>query len=488
MACALGSGDTCAIIIMHSTNSLRLALLVGLGAMGTVASCGSDDGKKNVRPYDDGGGEAGAVSGGDAGEGGEPSTFGGAGGGSGGAAGGGEAGSAPVSEGGADAAAGASGVAGGGGEAGAVDPGPRQCPTGTADCDGDHTDCETNTASDAQNCGRCGRACGGAAACTTGLCEATVVLNPSGESNWCDSAFSATTAYMLTCWGGFTEVRTTPLEPGASILGDQITTYTLPVVAARGMLIDGNDVLFGVEGSPSYLYKFPLDADGPEDVTIAYTFENATRFDGISLVGDTFYWSHNTHAAGGQVNPGFIKKRTKNATASTTLITGLGLSYNLRVFDSTLVWLEKRTLSAPLGLYRSPLAGALVADVELVAEAGAGSQMIRHGAYVYWADKVAAPNGRIRRLLADDAAAEPEDIATGLQLPEGITDDDEYVYFKQMDALYRAPLSGGAAEQLSPVVPANDSQATAVYMADDQYVYFAAGINGGDSTLVRVAK
>lgn len=58
------------------------------------------------------------------------------------------------------AAAGASGVAGGGGEAGAVDPGPRECPTGTADCDDDHTDCETNTASDAQNCGRCDRACG----------------------------------------------------------------------------------------------------------------------------------------------------------------------------------------------------------------------------------------------------------------------------------------------------------------------------------------
>jgi len=461
--------------------SLRLALLVGLGAAGAVAACGSDAGKKKVRPYD-GPGEAGAVSGGGAGEGGEPSALGG--GGSGTAASGGEAGSTPVSEGG----AGAGGALGGGGEAGAVDPGPRECPTGTADCDDDHADCETNTASDAQNCGRCDRACGGTAACTSGLCEATVVLNPSGDSNWCDSAFSATTAYMLTCWGGFTEVRTTPLEPGPNILGDQITTYTLPVVAARGMLIDGNDVLFGVEGSPSYLYKFPLDADGPEDVTIAYTFENATRFDGISLVGDTFYWSHNTHGAGGQVNPGFIKKRTKTAVSSTTLITGLGLSYNLRVFDSTLVWLELRTLSTPLGLYRSPLAGALVADLELVAEAGAGSQMIRHGAYAYWTDKVAAPNGRVRRLLADDAAAKPEDIATGLQLPEGITADSEYVYFKQMDALYRAPLSGGAAEQLSLVVPANDSQATAVYRVDDKYVYFAAGSNGGDSTLARVAK
>jgi hypothetical protein len=59
---------------------------------------------------------------------------------------------------------------------------------------------------------------------------------------------------------------------------------------------------------------------------------------------------------------------------------------------------------------------------------------------------------------------------------------------KQSDALYRVPLSGGVPEQLSPPVPAHDSQATSIYLADDRYVYFAAGPNGGDATLVRVAK
>ena len=151
-------------------------------------------------------------------------------------------------------------------------------------------------------------------------------------------------------------------------------------------------------------------------------------------------------------------------------------------------WARSALLNAALGLYRSPLAGAAVADVELVAESGDGSALIRHGAYAYWTDKVASPNGKLRRLLADDPTAEPEDIATGLTLPEGITADDEYVYFKQMDALYRVPLSGGVPEQLSPAVPANDPQATTIYLADERYVYFAAGINGGDSTLVRVAK
>jgi hypothetical protein len=459
-----------------------MGLLVGLGVSCGVAACGSDDGGKKARSYDNDAGQAGAVSGGrnaDA-DGGEPGSPGGVSGTGSNMAG--EGGSTPTSEGG------AAGMNASAGAAGETDPGPRECAVGTADCDDNHEDCETNTASDPLNCGRCERACGATAACTTGLCGATVLLNPTGDSNWCDAVFSATTAYMVTCWGGFTELRTTPLELGPGVLGTQIKSYSVPVVAARGMLIDGNDVLFGMEGSPSYLYKFPLDANGPEDVTIAYTFENGTRFDDISLVGDTFYWNHNTHTAGGQVQPGFIKKRAKAGVSSTTLVTGLGLSYNLQVFDSKLVWLEQRTAVAALGLYRSPLAGALVADVELVAEAGGGSVLTRHGDYAYWTDKVASPNGRIRRLLADDAAAEPEDIATGLQLPEGIVADDHYVYFKQSDALYRVAIDGGVPEQLSPVVPANDAQATAVYFVDDQYVYFAAGPNGGDSTLVRVAK
>jgi hypothetical protein len=188
------------------------------------------------------------------------------------------------------------------------------------------------------------------------------------------------------------------------------------------------------------------------------------------------------------VLPGFIKKRAKTGVSSITLVSGIGLNYDLQVTSKKLVWLEKRTAASPLGVYRSPLAGAAVADVELVAETGSGSYMVRHGEYVYWADKVASPNGKIRRLLVDDDAAVPEDVATGLNLPEGIVTDDDFAYFKQLDALYRVPLGGGASEQLSPVVPANDSQATAVYHVDDKYVYVAAGITAGNSTLVRIAK
>jgi hypothetical protein len=253
------------------------------------------------------------------------------------------------------------------------------------------------------------------------------------------------------------------------------------------MLIDGNDVLYGLQGDPGRLYKFPLNADGPEDVTPGYAFENDTRFDGIQLVGDTFYWNHNTHTAAGQVQPGFIKKRAKSGTSSTTLVTGLGLNGQLKVYDSYMVWLERRTINDVLTVYRAPIAGANVADVEVVTATANGGYLTRQGAYAYWTYKVAG-SGRISRLLVDDPQAKVEHIATALDLPEGIITDASYVYFKQADSLYRVPLEGGTVERLSTTTAANDAQATAIFHVDDTYVYFAAGANAGASTVVRVAK
>jgi hypothetical protein len=70
----------------------------------------------------------------------------------------------------------------------------------------------------------------------------------------------------------------------------------------------------------------------------------------------------------------------------------------------------------------------------------------------------------------------------------GLVADATHVYFRQSNALYRAPLGGGLAEQLSPAIAANDPQATRIFHVDAKYVYFSAGPTAGASTLVRVAK
>jgi hypothetical protein len=377
------------------------------------------------------------------------------------------------------------------GEVCAEDPPPSSCAAGTADCDDDASDCETDIASDENNCGRCGRSCGATAECSQGLCAATIVLDPNVSSNWCGGAFADTTAYMITCWGNsdLSEVRSTPLEPGGSVTGTSIKSYNnVSVVALRGIVIDGNDVLFGLQESPSHLYKFPLDATGPADVSVGYTLENNQRFDDLKLIGDTFWWNHNTHTTPGTVKPSTIERRSKTETSSTVVVSGLGLSYNQQVFAQHLVWLELRMQGGVVSVYRAPISGGTAAETELVAPSAAGAYMRREGDYVYWTDKVAAPDGKLRRLEADNPDAEPQDVATGLNLPEGLITDAKYAYFKQLDALYRVPLCGGTPEQLSPVVPAHDAQATAIWHVDDEYVYFGADPGFGSSTLVRVAK
>jgi hypothetical protein len=459
-------------------------------------SCGSDDGQKNARcdgarecTYDDGGSGGAPSEGGSSNAGTSGTTVGG---GSSGDAGETSAGaSTGLGGAGATSGAGAAGAAGAEARAGAGGMPSIECAVGTADCDDEPTDCETNTATDATNCGRCERACGGSAVCTNGLCGATVLLNPTVSSNWCSAAFSASTAYMITCWGNndLSEVRTAPLEPGPDVTGTRIRHYTnVSVAALRGILIDDGNVFYGLEGSPSQLFKFPLDADDTTDVTPALTLENGIRFDDLQLVGDTYYWSDNNHTVAGAVSGATVYKRSKTDVASTALITGLGLAYGLQVTPTKLVFLELRTAGAPVHVYRTPLAGAAVADVEDIATATPGSYLVKQGDYVYWTIKSAAPNGKLQRLKYADAAAKAEDVATGLNLPEGLTSDERFLYFKQLDALYKVPVAGGAPVQLSPVVPAHDAQATQVFHVDAKYVYFAAGSGFGDSTLVRVAK
>jgi hypothetical protein len=170
------------------------------------------------------------------------------------------------------------------------------------------------------------------------------------------------------------------------------------------------------------------------------------------------YWNNNSHTAAGQIQPGFIRKRAKGGTSSTTLVSGLGLNGGLQVFTSNMVWLEQRTTQDVMSVYRAPIAGAEIADVELVTAVTSGSYLTRRGDYAYWTYKVAGPNGKIQRLRVDDDAAVAEDVVTSLHLPEGIITDESYVYFKQSDAIYRVPLDGGTPEQLSPAVPANDAQ------------------------------
>jgi hypothetical protein len=487
---------------------MRTARWLRLGCISTTSlalhvACGSSEprrtpaGCKGSRCEDDAGDGTGGRAGGTGGKGTGGASTGGVA--AGGATSGGQPASGGASTGGASSTGGADASVGddagtGGvfpeGGADASDGAVFACPAGTADCGGDPFDCETNIATDATNCGRCTRTCGATAACTDGLCAPTPILDPTVSSNWCGAAFSATRAYMNTCWGtSLSEIRVANLEPGADITGTRIRAYTgVPVVALRGMLIDGNDVYYGLEANPSNLWKFPLDADDTSDVTLGVAMENGMRFDAIQLVGDTYYWADNNHLAAGSVVPGSLYKRGKTDSASTELFATPGLAYDLQVTATKLTWLEVRNPGTTVNAYRMPIAGGILADVQTVGPAAAGSFMVEHGDYVYWTVKLASPNGKVLRYRPEDETITLENVATGLNLPEGLVTDATHAYFKQLDSLYRVPLAGGTPERLSIVIPANDTQATQLFHVDDRYIYLAAGPTAGASTLVRVAK
>lgn len=365
------------------------------------------------------------------------------------------------------------------------------CAPGTADCDANPNDCETSTLADPLNCGRCGRVCGATATCSAGLCAATLLMDPDVSSNYCHALFTPAKLFAVTCWGNndLSELRTAPMEPGTDVRGTSLVAYNnVSVVAMRGLTLDGPDVLFGLEGNPSRVFQVPVDG-GP--ITTRFVSDAGTRFDALQVVDDTYFWVHNRHTAGGMVAAGgTIKQRGRTDTQDTVLVSGLGLGYDLIVTPTKLLWLEARTQASGFSLYEAPRAGtagnlALVKNVTAVTP---GSAMIRSGDFVYWTVKSAAPNGKLRRYEFGHPNAVPQDIVTGLDSPEGLATDGNFLYFKQNDAMYRVGMCGGVPEQLSPVIPAHDTQATAVYQVDGKYVYWVAGPGFGDSKIYRVAK
>lgn len=361
---------------------------------------------------------------------------------------------------------------------------PLVCATGTADCDDNPSDCETNILTNAAHCGRCDHVCGGSATCVAGGCGATLVLNPSGESNFCSvPAFSADQLFAISCWGSASEVRKASLTVGSDITGTQLVPYpSIPVTAVRGITLDSQYVYYGVQGTPGTVFRYPINTTGV--VATEFTSENNVRFDSLQLIGDTYYWLDNRHTSQSQIGTGTLRKRSKTDTSDTQIVTGMGKAVELIVAETKFLWRETRTDANQYAIYQVPLSGGLANTVLVdTLVANATTNLIRQGNYAYWTINLGAPNGKIRRLDLTNDAAVAEDLVVNLTSPSGLVADANYLYFLSGSVLYRVPINGASAPQkLSQTL-----SAPWLFHVDATYVYLATG-SGPAMNVARVAK
>ncbi|MFZ5891036.1 MAG: hypothetical protein ACOY0T_08295 [Myxococcota bacterium] len=364
------------------------------------------------------------------------------------------------------------------------------CQTGYADCNSSGNDgCEVTLATDAKNCGQCGRDCGGGT-CNSGQCGAAIVFDPTGATSLSYSYYgpamltgaSGTTLVKAnTSLGSATEIRVAnlPTTP-ATIKGTPLVT--LSGVYIQGMHADANNVYYAQSGSPNstILWK-PLTGMETTAPKTAVTMPDTYPAKIITSNATAFYMVNNYNV---------ILSATKTLTGSGSTasalagITSRSTVSELVVAGAYLYWLESPNVVYAYSLLNG---GAPVA-VDSTTQSGYSSyqSLTTDGLHVYWTT-INGASSKVRRISASvtPSTAAVEDVAIGIAQPSnGIAVDANYVYYYYSSAtVWRVPKDGS----LTPSLVGNVNGAPYFYnlfAVDSGYVYGA----GNAGQIVRVAK
>lgn len=131
---------------------------------------------------------------------------------------------------------------------------PNACSPGTADCGGDWA-CETNVATDENNCGGCGVKCFGT--CTAGVCDVETVVDlaaSSANDNVVDLVLDGGYVYWWTYNVGANTILRAPKAGGAP---ETITTFSELTIGPRdnALLVDNGQVYWA---TPTGVYRKSL--------------------------------------------------------------------------------------------------------------------------------------------------------------------------------------------------------------------------------------
>ncbi|HEY5955525.1 MAG TPA: hypothetical protein VIV60_03185 [Polyangiaceae bacterium] len=358
------------------------------------------------------------------------------------------------------------------------------CMTGYADCNKNGTDgCEASLATDANNCGVCGRNCGGGK-CTSSQCGGAIVFDPTGATtlsySYSAPAFLVGSQIIKLNTTNGTEIRTSTLPPTNPVSqGSVLATST---TAVYEMAVDATNVYYSISGSPAAILYKPLSATASTAAKTAVNMPDTNYARSIASNSTAFYVA--AAASGGQQILTAAKTLGAQAATATPLpgITGRSTIDSLVIGGSYLFWVE-----SPNMVVAAPLGGGTPVVVDATIQNGYYSyvRLTTDGSYLYW-NTYNGASSKIRRLslAAAPSSAAVEDVAIGINNPStGIAVDDAYVYFFSSYQVYRVVKDGS--QSVESLANLNSSPYFYnLFAVDAEYVY-GLGYSG---QVVRVTK
>ncbi len=322
------------------------------------------------------------------------------------------------------------------------------CSEGFDDCDGDvSTGCEAELAVDPNNCGKCDHSCG-RGTCANSQCGVGVVMDPPGNESYSyvngylvgDEIFSSSS------YQGWT-LRSVSLPLGTDVSeGTIIQHYDSggTSVVNNSVVFDNTYAYYALQANPSSVLRKAKDGSG----STSEAFQSPYYPRAMALSATAFYF----FAQAASPNNPYAIYTVPKSGGTPTVITGLGGRaanvYDFKISATRIYWVEY--VSPSYRVFAAPIGGGT--PVELDSDVGGQyARLAVDSTHVYWNSYFAS--GKIRRAAHNSDTA--EDVAVGVTSPrEGMALDDNYVYFWNASGgyhVYRAPKSGGDAEQITVV-------------------------------------
>ena len=357
------------------------------------------------------------------------------------------------------------------------------CSDGFGDCDGNpNNGCEAALASNAENCGACGRDCAAVGAtCMVNACSTIPMQTGAPYGN--DGAGNRTWAMSpsgILHLGVFSyDVTRFPLDGSPA---QNIWTASMKTSGNNSLLVVGNDVYWSEFGTGTVaftagVFKKKITDAGTVLKTTAFVPEWTVQF--LRKSGNALYWATGDYQSG---DPGgYIYTRALDAPDTdhgTKIVSADQGTHNgifaMDVTSDAIYWVTQAAgTGKALELRTTPLAGGTPTAVPEVF-AGTGTPvtvsikptLIAAGANLYFTRTINDAQDGIYRFKKGDT--KPTLVVPGSSITSFVIDADYAYYMIQNQAgLLKAPLAGGTGVNILP-----GGYASRVVAQDDKFVYY----------------